>query len=422
MTTAVLWFRRDLRLADHPALLAAADSDQVLPVFVLDDLLLRASGPNRVAFLFQTLRSLDASLDGALRILAGPPEVALPLLVKASGVSCVHISSDHGPYGRARDQRVAEALEVPLITTGSPYGVTPGSLLKAGGTPYKVFTPFAKAWRARGIHSPAVGPVPTWTDGGVPSAGIPEAPSAAELPEAGEHAALARWADFREADLADYPEGRNTADHTSRLSPYLKVGSLHPRTLHAGLGSGDSVFGTELIWRDFYADVLWHQPASARKDLTLNGMEYDAPGPLFEAWCEGRTGYPIVDAAMRQLLAEGWMPNRLRMVTASFLTKDLHVWWRHGARHFMRHLVDGDLASNQHGWQWTAGTGTDAAPYFRVFNPVTQGRAFDPSGSYVRRWVPELREVADPHAPVAPIVDHAAERLESLDRYRQARA
>jgi deoxyribodipyrimidine photo-lyase len=423
VTTSILWFRRDLRLRDHPALLVAGSD--VVPVFVLDDVLLSTSGANRRAFLFRALRSLDDDLGGALRVVAGPPEIALPLLVKASGASSVHISSDHGPYGRARDSRVAEALgEVPLIATGSPYGVTPGSLTTGGGTPYKVFTPFARAWRERGIHSPATGPVPRWTDGGVASVGVPADPDAADLPEASEAAALARWAEFRDKDLEDYAEGRNTAEHTSRVSPYLKYGLLHPRTLHAELGGSDSerTFATELIWRDFYADVLWHRPDSARADLNLQGLEYDEPGPLLEAWAKGRTGYPIVDAAMRQLLAEGWMPNRLRMVTASFLTKDLHVWWRHGARHLMEHLVDGDLASNQHGWQWTAGTGTDPSPYFRVFNPVTQGRAFDPSGAYIRQWVPELRDASDPHQPVDPIVDHATERLESLDRYQRARA
>ncbi len=425
MTTTLLWFRRDLRLTDHPALLAAAEaSDQVIPVFVLDDALLQPSGANRIAFLCQALRSLDAALGGTLRVVHGPPEIALPRLVKESAASSVHISSDHGPYGRLRDERVGAGLaDVPLIATGSPYGVTPGALLTGGGTPYRVFGPFARAWRDRGIHSPAVGQQPSWSDGGLESVPLPRDPDAADLPEATEAAALARWEEFKGGDLLTYADGRNTADHTSRLSPYLRWGLLHPRTLHAGLGGSDSeqTFATELIWRDFYADVLWHRPESARTDMTLQGLEYDDPGACFQAWQEGRTGYPIVDAAMRHLLAEGWMPNRLRMVTASFLTKDLHVWWRHGARHFMRHLVDGDLASNQHGWQWTAGTGTDPSPYFRVFNPVTQGRAFDPTGDYIRRWVPELRDVRDPHEPVAPIVDHAVERRESLDRYQRAR-
>ncbi len=217
---------------------------------------------------------------------------------------------------------------------------------------------------------------------------------------------------------------------------------MHPRTLLADLDRiaprrGKAAqrslkrFQTELAWREFYADVLWHHPRTASRDYgeQLRGIAYDEPGSLFDAWCEGRTGFPFVDAGMRQLLAEGWMHNRVRMVTASFLTKDLHVWWPHGARHFQAHLADGDLASNSHGWQWTAGTGTDAAPYFRVFNPVLQGQKFDARGDYVRRWVPELRHLdgaaahepwkaADGYAHGYPerILDHADERREALAR------
>ena len=182
----------------------------------------------------------------------------------------------------------------------------------------------------------------------------------------------------------------------------------------------------ELAWREFYADVLARRPDSARCYYRpeLGAMAYDDPGERFDAWRDGRTGYPIVDAGMRQLRAEGWMHNRVRMIVASFLVKDLHIEWQHGARHFMRWLVDGDLASNQHGWQWTAGSGTDAAPYFRVFNPVDQGKKFDPDGHYIRRWVPELRECPDDqvHEPRDPIVDHAAERREALARYEEVRS
>ena len=379
----------------------------------------------------------------------GRPETALPQLVEQTGATSVHVSSDHGPYGRRRDERVAAALgAVPLIATGSPYGVTPGTLTKADGTPYKVFTPFSKAWRGRGLHSPASAPRSiTWTDGGADTNGIPKDPDlqGVLLPEPGEAAGLARWAAFRDDGLADYDQIRNLpgVDRTSRLSAYLKYGCLHPRTLHAGLApdqDGARVFGTELIWRDFYADVLWHQPQSAREDLTpaLAQLAYDegrAADERFTAWAAGRTGFPMVDAGMRQLLAEGWMHNRVRMIVASFLTKDLHVYWTRGARHFMTHLVDGDLASNQHGWQWTAGTGTDASPYFRVFNPVKQGQNYDPAGDYVRRWIPELRGVAGKavHEPwklpggvpagyPAPVVDHTAERIETLRRYAEARA
>jgi deoxyribodipyrimidine photo-lyase len=410
VTTALLWFRRDLRLADHPALLAARDAaDEVVPVFVLDDQLRRPSGPARLAFLYRALRDLQERTDGALRVVHGKPETTLPRLVQECGAHEVHVSSDHGPYGRARDERVAQALgDVPLVATGSPYGVTPGRLLKGDGTPYKVYTPYLRAWRTRGVHSPALTPRSVrWSDGGLADGGVPQDPAGVSgLPEATEAAALQRWRDFRDRDVDDYHLTRDDpgADRTSRLSPYLKYGLLHPRTLHAELGSGEgaTVFGQELVWRDFYADVLWHHPRTAREDLNALPLEYDAPAAAFEAWKAGRTGFPIVG-------------------------------WPHGARHFMEHLVDGDLASNQHGWQWVAGTGTDASPYFRVFNPVTQGQKFDPDGAYLRRWLPELAHLDRKaiHEPwtcerlptgyPARVVDHAAERQESLDRYKRAR-
>jgi deoxyribodipyrimidine photo-lyase len=443
VTTALLWLRRDLRLADHPALLAARDAaDEVVPVFVLDDALRRPSGPNRLAFLYRALRDLQERTDGALRVVHGRPETTVPRLATEAGAESVHVSSDHGPYGRGRDERVREALgDVPLVATGSPYGVTPGVLTKADGSPFKVYTPFLRAWRQRGVHSPALTPrAVRWSDGGLPETGVPkDPPTTADLPEATEAAGRRHWQAFRDERLDDYHRTRDLPgqDGTSRLSPYLKYGLLHPRTLHADLGSGDGprTYQQELVWRDFYADVLWHHPRSAREDLTdaLRKLPYDEPDAAFEAWKEGRTGYPIVDAGMRQLLAEGWVHNRVRMIVASFLTKDLHVYWTEGARHFMEHLVDGDLASNQHGWQWVAGTGTDASPYFRVFNPVTQGRKFDPDGRYLRRWVPELRDLDDraihepwtcerlPAGYPERVVDHAAERQESLDRYQRAR-
>ena len=215
------------------------------------------------------------------------------------------------------------------------------------------------------------------------------------------------------------------------MSVHLKWGEIHPRTMLADLkaaGSSKAVttYRTELAWREFYADVLARRPETAREYYRpeFAAMTYDEPGEALQAWRDGRTGYPIVDAGMRQLLAEGWMHNRVRMIVASFLVKDLHIEWQHGARHFMQWLVDGDLASNKHGWQWTAGCGTDAAPYFRVFNPVVQGKKFDPDGDYIRRYVPELADVPAPeiHEPRDPIVDHAEERDEALARYDRIRS
>lgn len=464
---AIVWFRRDLRLSDLPTLLAAADTaDSALAVFVLDDALARPSGAPRLAFLMECLRALDADLDGRLMLTRGDPTRVIPELAATIGAGSVHVSEDFGPYGTQRDAAVDDALgSVPLVRTGSPYAVSPGRIHTKTGGSYQVFTPFKRAWLDHGWHSPAQTGADTvaWLDPepipGRVRLSDHRVTASVDLPEAGEAAALHRWHEFRDgsaSDLDRYAEDRDRPDldATSRLSPYLKFGCLHPRTVLHDLrrrsDPGATVLRSELAWRDFYADVLYRRPDTARGNYNpkFDRIEYRT-GPeadaAFEAWCAGRTGYPIVDAGMRQLLAEGWMHNRVRMIVASFLTKDLHLpWWR-GARHFMTCLVDGDLASNQHGWQWTAGCGTDAAPYFRVFNPVAQGEKFDPTGDYVRRWVPELRGIAGKavHRPGKaaprevdavlfddsepgfeqpypdPIVDHAAEREEALARYRQ---
>ena len=273
---------------------------------------------------------------------------------------------------------------------------------------------------------------PELSDFNLPAWGAPEG---VVLQEAGEAAALARWAAYRKGALAEYDQARNIPGipGTSRLSPHLRWGEIHPRTILADLNQSTAheIFRKEIAWREFYADVLHHNPHTSRDYYAPNfaKMKYDQPGEKFEAWCKGATGYPIVDAAMRQLVAEGWMHNRTRMIVASFLVKDLHIEWRHGADFFMKYLIDNDVASNSHGWQWTAGCGTDASPYYRVFNPIEQGRRFDPDGVYIKRYVPELAHLSAPdiHTPwevldglangyVTPIVDHAMERLESLAR------
>jgi deoxyribodipyrimidine photo-lyase len=452
--TSILWFRRDLRLGDHPALLAARDAagtdGEVVGVFVVDPRLWHTAGLPRRRFLLDCLSELRTATGGALVFRAGDPVDVLPQLVREMGVASVHVSADAGPYGRRRDAAVERALgAVPLVRTGSPYAVTPGRVTKADGEPFRVFSPFARAWRAHGWRAPAEPPGPLPWATGLPSDDLPPTPDldGVRLPPAGEAAACAAWKRFRNDRLTGYAESRDTpgADGTSHMSAYLKYGCIHPRTLLADLaaaGQTDAVrrYTDELTWREFYADVLWHRPESAREyyDPRLLAMGYD-DGPhadeLVRAWKEGRTGFPIVDAGMRQLLGEAYVHNRVRMIVASFLVKDLHQEWTVGAEYFMAHLVDGDLASNNHGWQWVAGSGTDAAPFHRVFNPVTQGRKFDPDGEYVKRWVPELRGLDKRHvhepwtAPggvpagyPAPIVDHAEERREALDRYERVRA
>lgn len=453
MATSILWFRRDLRLSDHPALLAALEAaDEVVPLFVLDPVLLSPSGAPRVAQLLGCLVALAASTGASLVLRSGDPAVEVPLLAGEVGAREVFVTEDFGPYGRARDAQVAAALDAAgraLVPVGTPYVVAPGTLTTGSGTPFKVFTPYARAWRQVRTPPPAAPPDdPRWADG-VSGDPLPEAPDVgdAHLLPSGEAAAHERLERFLDEAVTRYAEDRNrpALAGTSRLSVDLKYGTIHPRQALArlGRGKGAQVFATELAWRDFYGSILAERPETARQALRpeMARMELDeGPGAdaRFAAWAEGRTGFPIVDAGMRQLRTEAWIHNRVRMIVASFLVKDLHLDWTRGARHFMRHLQDGDLASNSHGWQWVAGTGTDAAPYFRVFNPVAQGRRFDPDGDYVRRHVPELAGIAGPavHEPRArgegqavlfggyppPIVDHASERVEALARYEALRA
>jgi deoxyribodipyrimidine photo-lyase len=426
---ALLWFRRDLRLGDLPPLLDAASGDgEVLACYVLDPRLKASSGPRRLQYLYDALRDLRDSLDGRLLVTRGRPETRIPALAKAIKASAVHVSADFTPFGRRRDDAVRAAMDplgVSFEESGSPYLVSPGRITKDDGTPYKVFTPFLGAWRKHGWRPPAESGAESarWIDpadvgGGVD---IPDAGVELDLP-AGERAALRQWKTFVETGLAGYAEDRNRPDLdvTSRMSAHLKFGTIHPRRMVPDLdrSTGAQAYLRELAFRDFYAAVLNEWPRSVwwNWNKAFDAMQVDDDAnakKLFDAWKAGRTGYPIVDAGMRQLAETGWMHNRVRMIVASFLVKDLHLPWQWGARWFLEQLVDGDMANNQHGWQWVAGCGTDAAPFFRVFNPTTQGEKFDPDGAYIRRWVPDVDDDSYPE----PIVDHKVERAEALRRY-----
>lgn len=454
MADAVAWFRRDLRLQDNESLAAACDharGGELTPLFIIDPLLWSHSGIPRRAYLLRALEALNNSLGGRLVLRIGDSRCIVPEVAAGRAVFC---AEDFSPYGRLRDAQVQMA-GVDLRLIGSPYAVRPGSILTATDAPYKVFTPFLHRWSVHGwLDSVASAQALATTHIALRSSDAwPATPKlATALSPASEAEVLTRFAKFNQKVISSYDTQRNipALDATSKLSPALRWGLVHLRTLLAALtpSTGSSAFQRQLAWREFYADMLWHCPAGARTDLsaTLAHLEYYS-GALaaerFAAWCSGITSYPIVDAGMRQLLAEGWLPNRVRMIVASFLVKDLHIYWTQGAYWFMNHLVDGDLASNQLGWQWVAGTGVNAAPYFHVFNPVLQGKKFDPEATYVKCWVPELRNTPKEvsHEPwlvdldkldaallwpgfltyPSRIINHAVERGEALRRYAAAR-
>lgn len=449
MSTAIHWFRRDLRLADNLALAAAArDFDVVIPVFVLDDRYRDdpSVGPARFVFLRESLEELEGTLRAAgsrLVVRAGPASRALPGLLSETGAAAVYANEEIGPYPQRRDAEVRRAVEsagAKFRLFSDSVAVDPREIRTGDGRPYAVFTPFSKKWRAAEKPAPVPPPasiatpdvagvvlsrVRAWRD-------LPRNPRA---PSGGETAAL-RTLDAFLRRIAFYGSWRDFPgrEGTSKLSAALHFGTISPRTvldrarakwLDAGAEERRSIdaFVTELAWREFFHAVLFHFPhvADGAFRRELDALEWDAPGEGYRAWTEGRTGFPFIDAAMRQLLEENWMHNRARMAAASFLTKDLHVDWKMGERWFAYNLADADLASNNGGWQWAAGTGVDAAPYFRVFNPVLQGKRFDPSGDYIRRYVPELAHLSDAeiHEPRGPIVDHAREKAETIRRFEK---
>lgn len=456
----IFWFRRDLRVADNPALCAAARAGAVVALFVVDPELVAPVGLTRASYVAASLAALNEAIDGRLVIRVGDPKIVVAQLARSLGARRVYASGDWTPRSRERDRAVAAALAAfggELVTIDSPYVVAPGTIRQSSGAPYRVYGAFRRAWETHLGTPPSPVPDVEWValDGVAAAtlvelaarrrpayfADLPDAP-ATEVPAAGERAGEAALDRFA-ARVDDYAEQRDLPglDATSRLSPFLHVGALHPRTVLAALdgpSAGRGAFRAEIGWREFYADVLSHRPDSAWHSLqprfdSLRVDRDDAAVARFHAWARGETGFPLVDAGMRQLLAEGWMHNRVRMVTASFLVKHLHVDWRWGASWFLWRLVDGDVASNQHGWQWTAGSGTDAAPFHRIFSPSRQAERFDPRGDYVRRYVPELSAVAAPDLTRvdvdtlvrsgyrAPIVDAGVERRDALARFAETR-
>ncbi len=462
--SSLLWLRRDLRLHDHPALRAALDAGgTVVPVFCFDDGLLKgrhASGP-RTQFLLECLADLDGSLrrrGSRLFVRHGPPRRELPALARALEADSVHYTRDVSPFARARESGARVALEqAGVAAVGHPglFAVDHLEPIRTGtGDPYTVFTPFYRNWLhqprrrvlgvPRGLEPPsanvAAGRLPKLADLGLEQ-------ECSDPALGGEQAGREALRRFLSGAVCDYGEGRDalTGESVSRLSPYLHFGCLSPREVEERLPDGDAggAFRRQLCWRDFYAHVLGHFPGNAHSEYQQRyrgTIAWSRAEQRFAAWCHGQTGYPSVDAGMRQLRQEGWMHNRARLVVGSFLTKDLGIDWRWGERWFMRLLLDGDEASNNGNWQWIASVGVDPQPAFRrIFNPSRQQERFDPEGKYVRRYIPELAQVPDKYLaepwtmPEAvqdeagcrigqdypkPIVDHRTARAEALARYR----
>ena len=461
MKTVIHWFRRDLRLTDNTALHAAASTAaQVIPVYILSGWkkIHHWTGPNRQHFLCGCLRSLDANLQaiGSRLILRqGQALLELEKLAVETGAEAIFFNRDPDPFGRS--------VESSLDEMGQRLGIAIKAfkdiaiherreVLTGSGDTFRVFTPYSKAWEKlpKPPVSPRIKSLPS--PAGLTSLPIPDnslwdlSAAAGGVLEAGEKAARSRMRDFLDRGISRYGETRDlpAGGGTSRLSQDLRYGLLSVRELHQEcLSKADSLdakgrgsvvkYIAELVWREFYMQILWNFPEVL--DLEFNpkyrGMVWPGQMSNLERWKNGETGFPIVDAAMRELRETGFMHNRTRMIAAMFLTKDLHIDWRHGESHFMQQLTDGEIASNNGGWQWSAGTGADAAPYFRIQNPWSQTKRFDAEGVYIKRWIPELRDVdpakfQDPPGPglrlakgyPAPIVDHSTARDITLNLFK----
>ncbi|MCT4351567.1 DNA photolyase family protein [Streptomyces sp. Je 1-79] len=454
MNVSVVLFTSDLRVHDHPPLRAALGTgNETVPLFVRDPAVDRAgfAAPNRLAFLADCLTDLDTGLrerGGRLVMRTGDPVAEVCAVVRESDADEVHMAAGGSAFARRREDRLRHALEADgrrlYVHDGVVTALPTGAATPAGSDHYAVFTPYFRRWSQERLREPLTAPRAVRVPAGIRSDDLPSraaVPSvAAGLATGGEKEARKRLTAWlgRHADAYQERHDDLAGDATSRLSPYLHFGAVSAaEAVHRARsrgGPGAEAFVRQLCWRDFHHQVLAARPDAAaddyrgRSDRWRRGKEAEAD---LRAWKEGRTGYPVVDAAMRQLAHEGWMHNRGRLLTASFLTKTLYIDWRVGARHFLDLLVDGDLADNQLNWQWMAGTGTDSRPN-RVLNPVTQGKRYDPEGAYVRRWVPELaglegRAVHEPWKLPAreraryDYPDPVVGLPEGLARFRQAR-
>lgn len=463
MKTTIVWFRNDLRVHDHPALTkAVAENEAVIPLFIVDDKLMNGTmnGSNRNRFLLESLADLRDSLrsiGGDLIIKHGNALTVLQELAAEQNVDAIYYTADYTPYSIKRDKGIESAFKGSDVTVRGFAGrlivSSIDKLNTKAGTPHKVFTPFWRNWQS--IQRRSIAQKPSSIKLPSTVAGI-ALPSIAEVTvnddlspdvlKGGETAGRKRLHDFLNNDIKHYHDNSNdmAADATSRLSAYLHFGCISPREIETILpgGNGADAWHRQLCWRDFYHYVLFYHPDKNQEfQERYRNMKWSNDRTLLEAWQQGKTGYPVVDAAMRQLNQEGWMHNRARLIVGSFLTKDLWVDWREGEAYFMKMLIDGDTANNNGNWQWIASVGVDPAPVFkRLYNPSSQQKNYDPNGEYVKRYVPELKDVplkylAEPWTMSddqqrdyrciigsdypAPIVDHKQARVAALERYRQ---
>ena len=413
-TTSIWWIRRDLRLTDNAALHSALQADSVLPVFILDPAFASSSARRR-DFLYEGLHAIDKDLrerGSFLLIRKGKPLDVLKQLIEETKADAIFAEEDFTPYARKRDLEIEHHLPLHLVSGQTVHH--PNAVLKADGKPYTVYTPFSKVWKSKLPSRLELYPAPEKinTPFEIVNEKLPLIKTNPFFP-AGEKEALVRLEEFTFKKIHSYGDDRNRMDlyGTSALSPYLRFGMLGLRQAVSAAnqaiaekrGAGADVWLNELIWREFYIQILYHFPSVSKTSFksSLANIPWRNNVSEFESWKRGETGVPVVDAAMRQLKEIGWMHNRARMIVASYLVKDLLIDWRWGEAWFMENLLDGDIAANNGGWQWTAGTGTDAAPYFRIFNPVLQSAKFDPNGDYIRKWIPELRSLnaKEIHAP-----------------------
>ena len=459
------WFRRDLRILDNTGLLKASNVGRpVIPLYIVSNWSdsHNWTGAKRQHFLCESLKSLNRNLetiDGRLIVRGGEAVDALLTLADESGANAIFFNRDPDPFGKATERRLQDACKERGIECRGFHDHTlhtAEEILTQSDQPYRVFTPYSKNWLGRDKPKPGGKPKALRTPASLDSNPLPSLDHwSIELPEdcsilpAGERAAhdrLKRLINKRVenyADLRDVP----SADGTSRLSQDLRFGLISIRTVYQKLDKARQsaapsakeslqTYIKELAWREFYMAILHHYPHVLDKEFMADwrGLPWDEPGDHFEAWKRGKTGFPIVDAGIRELLTTGFMHNRVRMIVAMFLTKDLHIDWRLGESFFMQHLVDGEIASNNGGWQWSAGTGADAAPYFRIQNPWSQSKRHDPEGNYIKRWIPELKDIPakrlhsppEGNEPLAkgysfPCVDHSTERAETLARFKRHR-